>query len=310
MASHNGVVVAFCGFYMVIAVIPAYNEERTIGNVLAEVWEYVDKIIVVDDGSADKTAEIVKRITKSDFDKSESDFNNKNVEVLSHILNRGLGAALRTGFAGALKIDVKTSDVLGTSDVNTKLSNPKVATTDLINNGVAADFRLRSREDAEIIITLDADGQHNPEDIPRMIEPIKNGSADVVIGSRFISKPFDSANASLREYCLSLSKAHAPLFRKLANFLGNIITFLFFGIWVSDSQSGFRAFSREALLKINLKSSGMEVSSEIIKEIKRNHLCLVEIPIKPVYTKYSMSKGQNLLEGIKTVFQLILRRLE
>jgi hypothetical protein len=96
----------------------------------------------------------------------------------------------------------------------------------------------------------------------------------------------------------------------LANFIGNLVTFLFFGIKVSDSQSGFRAFSRHALQKLNLKSSGMAVSSEIIKEIKRNNLHLVEIPIEPIYTKYSMSKGQNFLEGVKTVFQLILRRLE
>ena len=147
-------------------------------------------------------------------------------------------------------------------------------------------------EDVDIFVTLDADGQHNPEDIPKFVEPIKNGGVDVVIGSRF------------------LKNEKMPLSRKIANFLGNIITFLFFGIWVSDSQSGFRAFSREALQRLNLKSSGMEISSEIIKEIKRNDLRLLEVPIKPIYTKYSMSKGQNFLEGVKTVFQLILRRLE
>jgi glycosyltransferase involved in cell wall biosynthesis len=220
---------------MIVAVIPAYNEEKTIGPILEKARSFADKIIIVDDGSTDKTAEIAKQY---------------GVGVLSHVINRGLGAALRTGFAAALK------------------------------------------ENAEMVVTLDADGQHNPEDIPKLIEPIKNGSADAVIGSRF------------------LKNEKAPLFRKIANWVGNAVTYLFFGIWVTDSQSGFRAFSRKALLKIHLKSSGMEVSSEIIKEIKRNNLRLAEVPIKPVYTKYSMSKGQNLLEGVKTVFQLILRRLE
>lgn len=233
---------------MVITVIPAYNEEKTIGSVLGEVQKYVDKIIVVDDGSMDKTAEVAASFQFPLLCKGG--LGGVKIEVLNHIINRGLGAALRTGFFAAL------------------------------------------RENADIIVTLDADGQHNPEDIPRLIAPIQKGEADAVIGSRF------------------LKNEKAPLFRKIANWLGNAVTYLFFGIWVSDSQSGFRAFSREALQKLNLKSSGMEISSEIIKEIKRNNLRLVEIPIKPIYTKYSLSKGQNLLEGVRTVFQLILRKLE
>ena len=220
---------------MLAGVIPAYNEEKIVGPVLEKARSFVEKIIVIDDGSTDKTAEIAKQC---------------GAKVLSHVINRGLGAALQTGFSVAL------------------------------NDG------------ASIVVTLDADGQHNPEDIPKLIEPIKNGSADAVIGSRF------------------LKNEKAPLFRKIANWLGNAITYFFFGIWVSDSQSGFRAFNREALKKLNLKSSGMAVSSEIIKEIKRNRLRLKEIPIKPVYTKYSMSKGQNIFEGVKTLYHLLLRKLE
>ncbi len=260
---------------MTVAVIPAYNEEKTIGEILEKVKLFVNKIIVVNDGSKDKTAEMAGQC---------------GVQVINHIINRGLGAALRTGFSAA------------------------------------------ARENADIIITLDADGQHNPEDIPKLIAPIKNNEADAVIGSRFILEKHNSRHSECSEESRGSAATHeinvgrriassarsfgqypqddVPIFRRFANFAGNLTTFLLFGIWVSDSQSGFRAFSQKALLKINLKSSGMEVSSEIIKEIKRNHLRLKEIPIKPVYTKYSMSKGQNLLEGARTLFQLILRRLE
>jgi len=301
---------------MLTAIIPAYNEEKTLGGVLEKVKLFVDKIIVVNDGSNDKTAEIAKQY---------------GAQVLNHIINRGLGAALRTGFVAALGLrnlkvaatDLKNNDAGAAADSK----NNDVASdlrNDLKNNDVAAGFSLRNEESLDIILTLDADGQHSAEDIPRLIAPIQNGEADVVLGSRFTSfvtpakagvqknDPVDSrvhrqGGASKPE---NDKMGNAPLFRSIANFLGNVVTFFLFGIWVSDSQSGFRAFSGEALSKINLKSSGMEVSSEIIKEIKRNNLRLKEIPIKPVYTKYSMSKGQNFLEGIKTVSQLILRKID
>jgi len=85
---------------------------------------------------------------------------------------------------------------------------------------------------AEIIVTFDADGQHNPKDIPRLISPILKNEADVVIGSRIIGK-----------------KNNMPLFRKILNYLANLSTLIFFGIWVSDSQSGLRAFNKKAAEK-------------------------------------------------------------
>jgi len=218
----------------VIAVIPAYNEERTIREVIVMVKKNVDQVIVINDGSTDQTAKLAQEA---------------GAEVYSHFLNRGLGAALITGFEAALK------------------------------------------QGADIIITFDADGQHRPEDISRLIEPILKDEAEVVIGSRF------------------LEKQPMPLSRRVYNLIANFITHLLFGLWVSDSQSGLRVFKRQALKKIKIQSDRMEVSSEIIREIKRNKLKLKEIPIKPIYTDYSMSKGQNFRVGLKTFFRLILEKI-
>jgi hypothetical protein len=100
-----------------------------------------------------------------------------------------------------------------------------------------------------------------------------------------------------------------PWYRQVANVLGNLVTFVLFGAWVTDSQSGFRAFNRHALQQIQIKTNRMEVSSELIAEAKRHKLKLVEVPIKAIYTDYSLSKGQSFFVGIKTLVKLVLRRI-
>lgn len=142
-----------------------------------------------------------------------------------------------------------------------------------------------------IIVTFDSDGQHDVKDIYKVALPISEGKAEVVIGSRM--------------------KNHKgmPWYRVLFNKCGNLATFLMFGMWVSDSQSGLRAFSLGAAQKIQIKTNRMEVSSEIIREIKHRKLKLKEVPIKAIYTDYSLSKGQSLFTGIQTFFKLLLHRL-
>jgi glycosyltransferase involved in cell wall biosynthesis len=216
-----------------IAVIPAYNEETTLADVLKKARDFVDEIIVVDDGSSDATASIAAR---------------GGATVARHAINRGLGAAIGTGFAAAYK------------------------------------------RGADVIITLDADGQHNPEEIPMFIEEIEQG-ADAVIGSRM------------------LIGEGMPWHRKIAQHIGNLATFVLFGARVSDSQSGYRAFTREAIEQMDIKTNHMEVSSELIAEIAHNDLALSEVPIEVIYTEYSLSKGQNVFLGIKTLIKLVIRRL-
>ncbi len=147
------------------------------------------------------------------------------------------------------------------------------------------------RSGADIVVTFDADGQHKPEDVSRMVEPIAAGRADAVIGSRL------------------LDRRKMPLTRRLANWIGNALTWSLFGLWVSDSQSGLRAFSRQAATELEIRTDRMEVSSEIVKEVRRHGWRLAETPIEPVYTEYSLSKGQGFLVGLKTAGRLVLRRL-
>ena len=216
-----------------IAIIPAFNEEKTIAEVLTNTRPFIDQIIVVNDGSHDRTAEIARA---------------HRAVVVSHVINRGLGASIGTG------------------------------------------FEMVKRLGADVVVTLDADGQHDPSEIPLFIQAIENG-ADVVIGSRM------------------LKRTGMPWYRQVANTLGNLVTFFLFGALVTDSQSGFRAFTAYALRQIEIQTNRMEVSSELIAEARRRKLTLAEVPIKAIYTDYSLSKGQSFAVGLKTLIKLVLRRI-
>jgi glycosyltransferase involved in cell wall biosynthesis len=144
---------------------------------------------------------------------------------------------------------------------------------------------------AEVIVTFDADGQHRPEDIEPLVGPILQGEADVVIGSRL------------------LNLEGMPAIRVVINWTANMVTYLLFGIWTTDSQSGLRAFSRQAAERIRIRTNRMEVSSELLMEIRRHDLRLAEVPVASVYTDYSMRKGQTHLNGIDVLFRLLLRKL-
>jgi glycosyltransferase involved in cell wall biosynthesis len=144
---------------------------------------------------------------------------------------------------------------------------------------------------ADVIVTFDADGQHRPEDIERLARPILCGDADAVIGSRM------HKNRGM------------PAVRVAINWLANLLTYLLFGVWTSDSQSGLRAFSRPAAEQIRIRTNRMEVSSEFLTEIRQHNLRLVEVDIPPIYTDYSRRKGQDSLNALSIFFKLILRRL-
>lgn len=148
---------------------------------------------------------------------------------------------------------------------------------------------------ADIIVTMDSDGQHNPKDIKAVIEPIINKQADVVIGSRFVNK-----------------SKQMPKSRKIMNKVGNIITYIFFGAMSSDSQSGFRAYSNKAANSVYSYMDRYEFESEMLGHIKAAKLKIVEVPIEVIYTDYSLNKykgekvtGQGLLNGFKMVIRLI-----
>ena len=221
----------------VAVVVPVYNEEKTVAGVIESLLDRGYRVIAVDDGSRDSTPEILAGIA------SERD----GLSVYTHVINRGLGTALRTGLRAAVD------------------------------------------EGASCIVTCDADGQHDPDDIEGVIEPLLKGEADVVIGSRDFSE--------------------MPLSRSLGNTLMNLLTLLFYGCRVSDSQSGLRAFTARAASVIDIKSRGYGVSSEIIGEIHRNGLRMREVTIKTIYTPETISKGTSTSVGIRILLRLILNML-
>lgn len=148
---------------------------------------------------------------------------------------------------------------------------------------------------ADIIVTMDSDGQHNPKDIRKLIEPLEKKEADVVIGSRFLEK-----------------SKNMPKSRVIMNKIGNLITYIFFGSMVSDSQSGFRAYTNKAANSVYTYMDRYEFESEMLGQIKKAKLRLQEVPIKVIYTKHSLNKykeakitEQGLLNGIKMVIRLI-----
>ena len=157
-----------------------------------------------------------------------------------------------------------------------------------INRGKGAAIKTAMtyaiRKKYDIIVTIDGDGQHDPRDIGALIEEIKNGY-DIVLGTRLEND------------------SKMPLYKRIANHVGNMVTWVFFGVYVADSQSGMRAYTMRSIEKMDIKSDGYAFDSEVVREIGRLNLKYKEVPINVKYTEYSMNKEnkQTILGGIKTM---------
>lgn len=189
--------------------IPAYNEERVIGDIVKRSLAHADKVIVCDDGSTDSTARIAKE---------------SGATVISHKKNEGYGASIITLFDRARE------------------------------------------EDADIMVTIDGDGQHNPDQIPLLLNTMQENNVDVVIGSRFLDK--NSGTPGYR-------RRGIKIITSAANFGADFK--------VSDAQSGFRAYSKNAIRSIRPTETGMSVSTEILLKISNKGLALAEVPITVSY---------------------------
>ena len=213
----------------VFAVIPAYNEEKHISKIVRETKKYVDAVIIVDDGSKDKTASIARK---------------SKAVVLTHLVNLGKGAALKTGCDYAVK------------------------------------------KNASIIIAIDADAQHDPKEIPKFVEGLKNH--EIVLGYRKLNRKM-------------------PFVLKLGNwFINKTISFLY-GVKIRDSQCGYRAFTAKAYRKLRWKASDYSMESEMIAKIGKYKMSYAEVPIETIYSdKY---KGTTILDGIKIVLNLLAWKL-
>jgi glycosyltransferase involved in cell wall biosynthesis len=220
----------------IITIIPAYNEEASIKNVVKETLPYSD-VMVVDDGSSDQT-----------FKESEE----AGAWVIKHEKNQGKGAAIKTGFKKALD------------------------------------------NDYDILLLMDGDGQHDPRFIPDLISEMDN--ADIVIGSRF----------------KGINPHKMPLQRKLSNKLTTQIIKFVTGYHISDSQSGFRAFSNTAAkISLEIPYDDYVFESEVLYQASRNNLKIKEKQISCKYdSEQSYITGINILRYILFVFKLMLRKFK
>lgn len=153
------------------------------------------------------------------------------------------------------------------------------------------DFALISG--ADIIITFDADGQHRIEDAVTLGAAIANDEADVICGSRFLGINSDTMPRSKR-----ITLKSAAMFTRLTT-----------GMPVTDAHNGLRALSRFAAQKIRIKQNRMAHASEIIAQIKSNHLRYKEYPVQILYTKYSIAKGQKISNAINILIDLFFGRI-
>lgn len=165
----------------------------------------------------------------------------------------------------------------------------------ILNSGsggaTATGLSFAQKYDFDYASTSDADGQHDPKDVLRGFEEIKKRPTDLLIGSRLIDPSGMSRVKILGNHGLS------------------VITKILFGVNVSDSQSGLRIFSRNALDKLHWKTSGYEYCSEMLWRAKQIKLSVSEYPIKAIYTDYSEKKGQNNWNAFNIVKTLITRRV-
>jgi glycosyltransferase involved in cell wall biosynthesis len=147
---------------------------------------------------------------------------------------------------------------------------------------------------ADVIVHFDADGQHSAESIGRMIEPILDGTADIVLGSRFLN-PADARAV--------------PLKKRLVLRAGILVSWIFTGVWLSDTHNGLRALSRAAAQRIVIRENGFAHATEILDSLRRSGLRYREVPVSVRYSQYSARKGQSVLNSFNILFDLILRRI-
>lgn len=150
------------------------------------------------------------------------------------------------------------------------------------------------RQGARIIVHFDADGQHNAEDIETLLEPIRTGDADVVLGSRFLRGSDIQA---------------VPRARRLLLKGAIIATWLATGVRLSDAHNGFRALTKEAAEKIRLRDNRFAHATEIIAQIRRLKLRYTERPVTIVYSDYSKAKGQPGWNSFNILVEIALRRI-
>jgi glycosyltransferase involved in cell wall biosynthesis len=150
----------------------------------------------------------------------------------------------------------------------------------------------RSQPGAEVFVTFDADGQHRVKDVMRMIDKLTAEDVDIVIGTRFADQGVHSEVPVLKRIVLRTAVWLSPRSRRLN---------------LSDAHNGLRVFNRKVATGLDIAMSGMGHASEIIALVDENNWRVTEEPVEILYTDYSKSKGQPLVNGVNIVFDVFLR---
>jgi glycosyltransferase involved in cell wall biosynthesis len=148
-------------------------------------------------------------------------------------------------------------------------------------------IRFALLKNAQFIATIDADHQSDPKDLLDLIRAMENDEQiDLLIGSRF------------------LQKNTIPTSRRFYNKIGNMISYLVTGLYVTDSQSGFKIMTRRFAEKLEIDYNGFEFCIDIIKKAHMNKFKVAEAPVSVIYTKDTMAKGQSFKEGLMMLGRL------
>lgn len=210
-----------------IACIPAYNEEKIIRKLVENICDYVDEVIVCDDGSNDNTY---------------SEAKSAGAVVLKHDQNAGKGVALKTLFDYSKK-----------------------------NN-------------ADVVVTIDGDGQFLPEEIPKIMKNVIDGISDIVIGYRFEDE------------------SEMPKYRKVGNKLFDKMTNIASELPFRDTQSGFRAYSRKAISQIEFYTKGFGADSEILIDASKKGLKISEEKVTVIYNTGFKTSSSNPIAQSADIF--------
>lgn len=213
----------------IAVLLPAYNEEVAIASMILLSKKYAQEVIVIDDGSTDRTAEVAEIA---------------GATVLRHKTNQGKGVALKTGFTYA--------------------------------------------KDYDIIVTIDADGQHNPSEIPLLIKPIEDNVADLVNGSRYLNG----------------QETSTPTYRRVGQTVLDTATNVASGVKLTDSQSGFRAFSSVCFKYFNFDPEGFGIESDMLIEASNNNLRIVEVEITVRYD-VNTSTANPVIQGLTVLLRVL-----
>ncbi len=211
---------------LTVAVIPAFNEENNVGFVAKNTMKYVDKVVVIDDGSTDSTKTVAE---------------NAGAFVIRNAINKGKAGAMYVGFDYALKIG------------------------------------------ANAIVVLDADGQHDPDEIPNLFGKLKEGF-DIVVGAR-------TFNTSVM-----------PKIRIFANSFSSYLTSALCHTQILDSQSGYRIIKANVLERITFTSERYQIETEMLIKAAKCGFKIAFIPIKTIYRKEAKSKINQLVDPFKFIW--------